>query len=701
MKKLLVTGGLGFIGSTFIKYILNKYDYRIINLDKVTYCANFENLKDIEKNKNYKFVRGDICDEKIVGKLMNGCDFVINFAAETHVDRSIEDPSSFIKTDVLGMHNLLEAAQEYNINKFLQISCYDENTRTLTTDGLKRYNELKRGDLVFSLNPKTSEIEIKPIEKVIIQEYDGKMIHFKNKRIDLCVTPNHNMFILQTNKKLTVETAEKCSKRSIFYMPEGKWIGKNEEYFDLDGHGRVKTEDLMYILGIFIGDGFTAYQEKELETKSGLNRAEFLKVARDKNTGKFKRIESPKNYKTIKHSYRIFFDIPENDKCRKKVEQTLNNLGVNYHCHKGKAGTHVYFTSKEFMKLFEQCGKGAHNKHIPRWALAFSQRYLKHLLDGLMDSDGTGRKIYSTVSEKLLSDICELCLKLNLKPSIHKRHTISFINKRKIEGDSYYIFIAKTARSISRNRIKEIAYKGKIWCLKVKDNKNFIVERKGRFDFCGNTDEVYGSIEKGSFKETDRLNPSSPYSASKASADLLAYSHWKTYHTPVIVTRSSNNFGPYQYPEKLIPLFITNLLEGKKIPLYGDGLNVRDWIYVLDNCEAIDFILHNGILGEIYNIGGGNEKTNIDVTRLILAEIGRDETFIEHVKDRPGHDRRYALNCQKINKLGWKPEYKFEEALNETIKWYKSNQAWWKKIKSGEYLRYYTRHYKERHGMKG
>src|SRR3989344_5404955 len=152
--RILVTGGLGFIGSNFIRYMLDRYNYHIINLDKVTYCANFENLKDIEKNKNYKFVRGDICDEKIVGKLMNGCDFVINFAAETHVDRSIEDPSSFIKTDVLGMHNLLEAAQEYNINKFLQISCYDENTRTLTTDGLKRYNELKRGDLVFSLNPK-------------------------------------------------------------------------------------------------------------------------------------------------------------------------------------------------------------------------------------------------------------------------------------------------------------------------------------------------------------------------------------------------------------------------------------------------------------------------------------------------------------------------------------------------------------------
>lgn len=214
------------------------------------------------------------------------------------------------------------------------------------------------------------------------------------------------------------------------------------------------------------------------------------------------------------------------------------------------------------------------------------------------------------------------------------------------------------------------------------------------------TDEVYGSTEKESFKETDVLHPSSPYSASKAGGDLIVCSYWKTYHMPVIVTRSSNNFGPYQYPEKLIPLFITNILESKKVPLYGDGLNIRDWIYVLDNCEAIDFVLHNGILGEIYNIGAGNEKTNIKMTKTILTELGKDESSIEYVKDRVGHDRRYALNCQKLNKLGWKPKFKFEEALKETIDWYKENKGWWKKIKSGDYLKYYKEHYDNRHGMK-
>ena len=334
--KLLITGGSGFIGGNFIRHILNKYeDYSVINLDKLNYAGNPDSLKDIEKNKNYKFIKGDICDKKIVQEAMKGCDTVLNFAAETHVDRSIGSPDDFIRTDVLGTHVLLSQAKENGIRRFIQIS----------------------------------------------------------------------------------------------------------------------------------------------------------------------------------------------------------------------------------------------------------------------------------------------------------------------------------------------------------------------------TDEVYGSIEKESFKETDILRPSSPYSASKASGDLIVWSYWKTYNMPVVVTRSSNNFGPYQYPEKLIPLFITNILENRKIPLYGDGLNVRDWIYVLDNCEAIDFVLHKGVLGEIYNIGAGNEKTNIEITKMILTGLGKEESFIEYVKDRAGHDRRYSLNCKKINKLGWKPRFKFDSALKETIRWYKENKNWWLKIKSGEYLEYYKKHYYDTHNM--
>lgn len=199
------------------------------------------------------------------------------------------------------------------------------------------------------------------------------------------------------------------------------------------------------------------------------------------------------------------------------------------------------------------------------------------------------------------------------------------------------------------------------------------------------TDEIYGSIDEGSFKETSPLSPSSPYAASKAAADMVVHSYRVTFNLPAIVARSSNNFGPYQYPEKIIPLFITNALEDKPVPLYGDGMNVRDWLYVIDNCEAIDLILHKGKEGEIYNIGGGNELKNIDLTRMVLKILGKPESLIQPVKDRPGHDRRYSLDCSKIKKdLDWTPRFDFERALEETVKWYVDNQWWWKKLRDKE-----------------
>ncbi len=187
------------------------------------------------------------------------------------------------------------------------------------------------------------------------------------------------------------------------------------------------------------------------------------------------------------------------------------------------------------------------------------------------------------------------------------------------------------------------------------------------------TDEVYGSIEGGSFTESSNIDPSSPYSASKAGGDLLVSAYYKTYGTPVVITRSSNNFGPRQYPEKLIPLFIMNAMQDKQLPVYGDGKNVRDWIYVMDNCKGIEVALLEGKLGEVYNIGGGNERNNLEITHLILELLGKPESLITFVEDRLGHDRRYSLDSSKIMKLGWKPETPFEEAMQETVDWYLEN----------------------------
>ena len=212
------------------------------------------------------------------------------------------------------------------------------------------------------------------------------------------------------------------------------------------------------------------------------------------------------------------------------------------------------------------------------------------------------------------------------------------------------------------------------------------------------TDEVYGSRDTGFFKETDSLTPSSPYAASKTGADRLAHAFFVTYGVPVVIVRPSNNYGPYQYPEKFIPLFVTNAMEDKPLPLYGKGANVRDWLHVEDNCRAIELVARRGALGEAYNIGANDERRNIDVARRIVKLLGKSRDLIKFVPDRAGHDRRYAVNCRKLRALGWKTEIVFEEGLEKTVSWYVENESWWRKIKeqSAEFKSFYAEYYKDR-----
>jgi len=211
------------------------------------------------------------------------------------------------------------------------------------------------------------------------------------------------------------------------------------------------------------------------------------------------------------------------------------------------------------------------------------------------------------------------------------------------------------------------------------------------------TDEVYGSIDEGSFKETDRITPSNPYSASKAGGELLALAHHRTFGTPVVITRGSNTYGPCQYPEKVLPLFVTNAIDDQPLPLYQGGENnVRDWLYVLDHCRGIDCAFRNGVAGEIYNVAGGNERRNIVLTHKILELVGKGEDLIRLVKDRPGHDRRYSVDASKLKALGWAPSMPWDEGMALTVKWYQDNAWWWRPIKSGEFLEYYKRQYEDR-----
>lgn len=208
------------------------------------------------------------------------------------------------------------------------------------------------------------------------------------------------------------------------------------------------------------------------------------------------------------------------------------------------------------------------------------------------------------------------------------------------------------------------------------------------------TDEVYGDVSSGASSETDPIRPRSPYAASKAGADLQVLAYHATFGTPVVITRGSNTYGPYQYPEKLIPLFVTNLIDGETVPVYGDGLQIRDWLYVDDHARGVEHALRHGIAGEVYNLGGGNSRTNMEITRKLLSLTGRDyATSVRHVRDRPGHDRRYALECSKAHSLGWQPRIEFDEGLARTVGWYRKNEPWWRPIKSGEFKAYYQRQY--------
>jgi dTDP-glucose 4,6-dehydratase len=216
------------------------------------------------------------------------------------------------------------------------------------------------------------------------------------------------------------------------------------------------------------------------------------------------------------------------------------------------------------------------------------------------------------------------------------------------------------------------------------------------------TDEVYGSVAEGSSRETDELKPRNPYAASKAGADRLAYSYWATHGVPVIVTRASNNYGPYQFPEKVIPLFVTNLIDDVPVPLYGDGGNVRDWLHVLDHCRALDLLIHEGANGEVYNVGGGNEVRNVDLTYQLLGLVGKDESLITRVEDRKGHDRRYSVSTDKLRAMGWRPEVGFDKGLAETVGWYRHNEWWWRPVKERDpqYRAYMATQYGSRGGSR-
>ena len=695
MTRVLVTGGAGFIGHHFINHLLVNTDWEIIVLDKLNYAScGWDRVRDINvfNPKRVSLLSADfshLLDQGLV-KEIGDCDYIFHIGAETHVDNSILNPEPFVMSNVVGTMRLLDLARTMpNLKKMFVFSCYDQDTFALTKNGIKKFDEIKVDDKVLSINPKTGELEEKDVEAVIIQDYEGDMYHFESSRADIKVTPNHRMFFVSSKEGIQVEEASEVAKRSVVHLPRGNWKGEDQENIFLEGIGYVKTEDLFYLCGIFIGDGFTAKQIKIMESKSGLTKLERMDLARDSETGRFINTGKIGPIEVVTStSWRIFFDIPVLDKARERLENTLQSLNIKYSAHSGKSGEHIYFSSKEWLKFFEQFGKGAENKNIPSWMLEYDKKYLKCLFEGLIDSDGYYGKShiqYTTISKKLLKDICELGFKLGRYPFFRKRYSESIFENRVIKGYAYYINFPLQDVKIGNKNVKIENYKGKIWCLKVKDNKNFIVARNGKLAFCGNTDEVYGHAPDGvAYKEWDRHNPTNPYSASKSGGEMLALSYANTYGVPVVITNCMNVFGERQHPEKFIPKALNKILKGEKVTLHyypgKERPGARFWIHARNVAAAIMFLIDHGKVGEKYNIVGEKEVDNLEIAKMISKITGKelnyeiDDTYM----DRPGHDLRYALDGTKMKEMGWHIPIPFEQSFEKTVRWmvHDNNLRW-------------------------
>lgn len=687
-KKLLVTGSCGFIFSNFVRYLqYNKSNYDIVSIDKLVQKHSLDN---IYANKGHTFYVGDVADKHFVDVIfqMERPDIVVHGAAESQVDDSVGNASPFIMSNVLGTQVIVDACLKYKVEKLVQISCYDEKTRAVTRSGLKYWHELNVGDLVLSINPETGDIEEKPIQKIIIQDYNGELLFFQNDRVNLNVTPNHRIFytdhIKEYNGELRCNAAENLQKiGGNKYLPNGATNKSSIKTINIKNVGEVDAYSLFYMCGVFIGDGFTAYQQTKCKSKTGLTKKEYYTQCRDPKTGRL--ISSgkmgPKD-ENISSCYRIFFDVPENDKARKKLEIALSKLNIKYHKHKGKAGEHVYFSSKPWAEFLDTFGKYAKNKYIPEWMFDHGTELLRALWQGIHDSDGHGfRKkrntSITTISEKLTGQLCYLGAMLGSFPSIRTRFAKSIFEGRVIQGTANIIYFPNQHRPILPAAISN-QYIGKIWCLSVKDNKNFLVERDGKTAFCGNTDECYGQLlpNDSPWTETSICAPRNPYAASKLCSELVVQAAHYTHGLQYNITRSCNNFGPRQSTKNLIPRIIQRVLDDQKMPIYGQGLQLREWISVFDKCSAILTIMEKAPPNETYNISAGWEFANIEIFHKICDIIGKGHDSIEFIKDPRGggHDFRYAIDSSKLRSLGWKPENKFKDALEKTVSWYTNNR---------------------------
>lgn len=685
----LILGAAGFIGSHLVNTLVKDYpelNVHIILKNKPNMFTSMLGNEDVLNNVNIIF--GDITDYKLVEFVVAEYEinYIINLAALSIVRVCNEAPLVAFYNNVYSTAVLAEIARRYSsVKHFITSTCYDDKTRAMTRNGLKKYNEIQIGDEVLSINPDTKEYEYTKVKDIIVEKYNGKMIHFNSNCYDVMVTPNHKMLVENKDKYEFIEAKNLLNKR-VFKPAFGHWSGSNtleHTLSNIQNGNKIKKpidlESLFYLTGIFIGDG--CIQQQFHETKTGLKRENYLSQAKDTVTGRFKKLE--KQAVSYSHSNVIHLYIPDKDSCRADVIEAIESLGLPWGTWKHMGEGALYISSAELVELFKYCGTGALNKCIPYWAKDANELLLNRLLQGIQDSDGSKvSKVIATSSETLLEDCIELGYKLGRPVSISKRkyREVKIKNRPINSQQGYFVNIRKKQGSIYNKHIHEVDYNGIIWCLTLEKNKNFIVERNGKTIISGNSDKSYGESKSLPYMEDDTtLKGMRPYEATKTLSDLWAQMYQKNYGTPITVFRSANVFGPADPNlSRLIPQVCTSIAKDKNPWLYK-GVNdyVREFVYIDD---VVDFIINlmecgdedPSVIKECYNLGSGWVYRVEDMVQKIIDISGKDLQVDIKEKELDFYEiKEQYLSLEKsANMLGWAAKSNLDEALVDTYNYY-------------------------------
>ena len=665
--KVLVTGAAGFLGGHIVPALV-RGGHSVVAQDVVAPELAFR-LKDQMKSLEYRWESTVDVSEKSLA----GIDFVLHFATQGDVPLANSSPRFTYQLNTDATLSLLIAVQNAK-TPILAMSCYDKDTRAMTRRGILSFDQLEIGDEVLTINPETRELEVEPIERIIVQQYEGEMVHFHGKRVDLLVTPNHRMYhegsVPNGTRALQVEEARIAERRNWFRLPVPSFTGQDAQTIEIDGRA-FDAEAFLYLLGIFIADGYVNISTKIAENKTGLEREQWLAIARD-SKGRFREVGKvgDKEFTTMTSTH-VVLDIPENDKARKNTEAALKRLGVKY-LTPSKHIVLVAKESKQLMRVFGECGK-VHEKHIPSWVLDYRPRLLRSLFAGIIDGDGhiaKGTSSLSTSSHNLVRDMVEVAYKIGLEPNYHWHYRKGFRRK----PDDLRVFPGCTM-TFGRHRgvrhSKREFYKGVIWCVKVK-NQNLLVVRNGRSAFCGNTENVYGKLpeERLPAKETEPTNPMNIYSASKVGMEALCYAYSHQYGIPIGIIRSSTIFGERSRPRQVVPIFVRQALANASITIEGKGDQTRDFNYVENMVDGITKAMAKIVKGsgyQVWNIGSGEE---VSIKSLVdsIIRISASSSKIMNKPPRLGEEGRLCMSIEKAKKeLGYAPKISLENGLKRTI----------------------------------